>query len=121
MRFIERRRALAEQFRQLARRHAAQQIHLEEALLRVHETGGVGHVAATAAADERHACASRATLAVVSRPAAWREPSSCASCRANTATLRLSPTTAKPLRRSAPAWTTPSPGSSAYHPRFQNH
>ncbi len=47
--------ALAEQLGQLAGRHPAQQVHLEVALLGVHETGGVGHVVAAGAADQRHA------------------------------------------------------------------
>src|SRR5205814_996703 len=45
----------AEQRRELAGAGAAEQVHLEEALLRVDEAGREGDVAAVAAADRRHA------------------------------------------------------------------
>ena len=52
---VDRQQRLAEQRREVAGAGAAQQVHLEEALLRMDEAGGEGDVAAVAAADRRHA------------------------------------------------------------------
>ena len=52
---IDRHQRPAEQRRQLAGAGAAQQVHLEEALLRVQVAGGPGDVGAVAAADRGHA------------------------------------------------------------------
>ena len=54
---VEIRRGRAENRRQLARRGAAQQVHLKEAILSVDEAGRLGHVNPAAAAYGRHAVA----------------------------------------------------------------
>lgn len=52
---VERQRARTEELGQFAGGGAAQQVHLEVALLGMHETGGIGQVEPVASADQRHA------------------------------------------------------------------
>jgi hypothetical protein len=55
VRAVERQGARPEQLGQLAGGAAAQQVHLEEALLAMHEAGGISQVEPAGAADGRHA------------------------------------------------------------------